>query len=174
MTRSSRQGNPGQVFAVPLSDGSARIAQVVGIDWDGFEEPICAFTLIRAEEWTDGTPLLMDDLMAVQTVTSDMLRTRRPERWRVVGSARPLSVPDYVFRAPQRRWIRAPSVRERIPASNPVVIGSGNMAEFLEACLGLCPWDEYAWPEFMDGILLPGRARPTVAYMGDRHRPPEG
>ena len=169
MARLRGQGTPGQVFAVPLSDGSARIAQVIGIDWDGFEEPICAFTLIRAEDWTDGTALSMDDVMAVQTVTSDLLRSR-PRRWRTVGSAEPLEVPRDFFQSPSRKFLDAPDTRDRIPASNSIVLGSGNMTKFLEACLGLRPWDDYAWPDYLDGVLLPGRARPAAAYMGGRHK----
>ena len=174
MTRRKGKGIPGHVFAVPLMDGSARIAQVVGIDWEAFEEPIFAFTLIRAEDWSDGTPLSMDDVIAVQTVTSDVLRMRQPERWRMIGSAPLLAVPNEVLSASERRFLRSPEGRNLLPPSNPIVIGSANLNIFLEACLGLRPWDDFAWPEFLDGILLPGRARPTAAYMGDRHRSPEG
>lgn len=169
MRRSTRAGIPGEMFKVPLEDGSARVAQVLAIHWDAFQEPICAFTLVTHEDWTIGAGITLDDVMAVQTVTSDLLRTR-PQVWKVFDSRPPLFVSEDVLTAPERRWLQDPHTRTLVPSTNPMVIGSGLMTDFLEACLGLRPWDEYAWPEYNDGVLLPGRARPAAAYMGDRHR----
>ncbi len=41
------------------------------------------------------------------------------------------------------------------------IVGSGNIQEFLNAYYGLCPWDEWHDPKYLDKLLVDGKKRPA-------------
>jgi hypothetical protein len=141
----------GNLFAVPLSDGSYSLGQVVGREAEMLNSITCAFYRTRvnraAIESPRGVPD-QKDLIAVQFTTQDLL-TRRI--WKVLGNF-PVTLPQSLFPHEDKRgqnWIGA------------TLVGSGNIVHFLNAYFGLEPWDQMRDPEYFDGLLLHQGARPT-------------
>jgi hypothetical protein len=87
---------------------------------------------------------------AVLLTTPDLLTNGS---WPIHGTAAPLvpceQRPYEVFRS--CGWVGAK------------VTGSGVVHELLEASIGLKPWDDWADPRYLDGLLYPGQPRPMEA-----------
>ena len=134
----------GNLFAVPLADGSHVCGQVVGHEPQVLNSITCAFYRTRVPA---GQPLSFQhlpghsELIAVQFTTKDLL-TRRV--WKVVGN-QPVTLPSQLFPHEDKRgqsWVGA------------VVVGSGNMVHFLNAFFGLEPWNQMKDPQYFDRLLL--------------------
>ena len=140
----------GNMFAVPLADGSYALAQVVGREAEVLNSITCAFYRTRVDAAALGTVKEVPnerDLIAVQFITKDLL-TRRV--WKVLGNY-PVTLPRSVFPHEDKRnqrWIGAK------------MIGSGNMVHFLNAYFGLERWDQMKDPYYFDKLLLRPDLRP--------------
>ena len=140
----------GNLFAVPLSDGSSCLGQIVGREAQMLNSITCAFYRTRVDsaaiESPQGVPD-QQDLIAVQFTTKDLL-TRRI--WKVLGNF-PVTLPQSLFPHEDKRaqnWMGA------------TMVGSGNIDHFLNAYFGLEPWDQMHDPEYFDSLLLLPASRP--------------
>lgn len=154
--RKRQRPKEGDVFAVPLNDGSYTVGQVLGYEPDALNSVGCAFYDMRSS----GEPRLPAALPREKAI-SILLTTPDPLKrgyWPIVGEqaiATPVSARPYEkYRA--KRWVGAK------------IVGSANVRELLEAFYGLAPWDDYADPEYLDGLLLDRALRPKNAVMTKR------
>jgi hypothetical protein len=140
----------GNVFAVPLCDGTFTVGQVIGL-----EAPLNSITVaLYRTRHTEasltrftGLPTI-EDLLALQFTTKDAL-TRR--RWRVLGNH---PVPVHPYPNPyehlrEHGWVGAK------------VVGSGNLVNFLEAYFRLSPWDQMLDPTYFDRLLVHPSLKPS-------------
>lgn len=145
----------GNLFAVPLADGSYGLGQVVGREENMLNSISCAFyrTRVSASDLASvgGVPD-ESELIAVQFTTKDLLTKRV---WRVLG-AYPVELPHHLFPHEDRRgqnWIGAE------------MVGSGSMVNLLNAYFGLAPWNVMFEEDYFDQLLAPGVRRPPTAIV---------
>ena|SRR5688500_4003018 len=145
----------GNVFAVPLADGTHCLGQVVGREAQVLNSITCAFYGKRLSETelldVRGTPEI-GDLIAVQFITKELL-TRKV--WKVVGSF-PVTLEKRFFPHEDKRaqnWIGAK------------MIGAGIMRRFLNAYFGFEPWNVMVQEDYYDQLLTPGISRPASAVV---------
>lgn len=142
MTR--KTWDTGNLFAVPLADGTWTCGQVVGREAEVLNSVTCAFYRSRYGSPDSATISAVPDesnLIAVLFTTKDLL-TRRT--WKVVGN-HPVSVPRAFFPHEDSRaqgWVGAK------------VIGSGIVQHFLNAFFGLERWDQMKDAHYFDRLLL--------------------
>ena len=142
----------GDVFAVPLDDGTFCIGQVMETDPILMNSITCAFFDIRLNlDSSDVANLDLSERSAIscQFVTRDLFNRGT---WKRLGNTR-LSIPERLFpyRETKRNgWIGA------------TVVGSGIINTFLSAYYGLREWKEMKDPEYYDKLLLKDRRRPNA------------
>jgi hypothetical protein len=140
----------GNLFSVPLIDGSHALGQVVGREAEVLNSITCVFfrNRIGGDALTEVKgPPDCSDAIAVQFVTKDLL-TRRI--WKVLGDFA-VCLPLDAFPHEDKRnsgWIGAR------------VIGSGIVEHFLNAYFGLEPWTQMKDPAYFDRLLLRPDLRP--------------
>ena len=143
----------GDIFGVPLPDGSMALGQVLGCEREALNSVGCA---LFGDRFTGAAEFVLGKPIAVLLVTPDLLNKGI---WPILQS-RELQVP-----AEGRPY-------ERFRAQSWVgvnVTGSANAAELLAAYHGLAPWDDWHDPQYLDKLLLPGVQRPAhVVLSKDR------
>ncbi len=149
MAKRRQQWQVGDAFLVPTRDGQAVLAQVVGQEAEVLNSVTSAFfdqRIPSASEWTGILPV--QKLFSVLFVTRDLLDSGV---WRVVGR-QPIRVPRDVF--PYEQLRQAGFVGSK-------VIGSGIVAEFLNAFYRLVPWDDWKDPHYLDSLLISPDKKPS-------------
>jgi hypothetical protein len=144
----------GDYFEVPLlPEGMTQpvappaFGQVLSVEPQAMSSIACAFWPERS---VDVASLLRQKPIAVQLVTSDLLRRKQ---WPIGGNAA-TSVPE------QYRPYEQFRVAEWVGAK---IVGAGNIRELLLAFRGLALWDNFADPQYLNGLLLPGVGPPSCA-----------
>jgi hypothetical protein len=90
-----------------------------------------------------------------------MLDFHDDECWPVVGQA-PVEELMMAFDVPTLRALRT---GDDIGAK---ILGSGIVMDLLDACLGLKPWDRFADPRYLNGLLVaPDRKPQTIVLKRD-------
>jgi hypothetical protein len=149
----ARRFAEGDVFGVPLPDGSLGIGQVLAPERDAMNAVGCAFHRERGP--LDGDSCLSDPI-AILLVTPDALaKGRWPVLARHAVGVPPEARPYERFRA--QGWVGV------------CITGSGIVDKFLAAWHGLHPWDAWHDPRYLDGLLLSGVDRPTGVLLSARH-----
>lgn len=141
----------GDVFFVPLIDGTQSIGQVVKVTKKALNSIVCAFFDIHLSVAGDQVEqdLQEGDLISVRFVTSDLLADGY---WRVIENRKvKIDVESYIPVANL----------ERNGFVGVSIVGSGNIQEFLSAYYGLCPWDAWHDPTYLDKLLVPQKKRPA-------------
>lgn len=141
----ARRFGAGDVFGVPLPDGTLGIGQILARERDAMNSVGCALFRERgsmADPWRPSPPI------ATLLVAPDALtRGRWPVLARHDVSVPPEARPCERFRA--NRWVGAR------------ITGSGIVDKLLAAWHGLHPWDAWNAPAYLDGLLLSGVDRPA-------------
>jgi hypothetical protein len=141
----------GNLFAVPLADGSFSLGQVVGREPQVLNSITCAFYRTRvAPSALESVTTVPDnrDLIAVQFTTKDLLTNRL---WKVLANY-PVTTPPSAFPHEDKRagqWVGA------------TVVGSGIIVHFLNAFFGLEPWHQMKDPHYFDHLLLRSDLKPA-------------
>jgi hypothetical protein len=147
----SKASDVGNLFAVPLADGSFTLGQVVGREADALNSITCAFyrsrTTADALRSVEAVPD-QEDLIAVQFVTKELL-TRR--MWKVIGNY-PVSIPRTLMPHEDKRHVRWVGAR---------IHGAGIIRRFLNAYFGLEAWNQMKDPAYFDHLLLRPELRPS-------------
>ena len=150
-----RRWNVGDVFAVPLIDGSLGFGQVL---WEqdfaagsGLRAPTCALFELHAS----AAPGDLDEVVTSRTIAilHEPSRALDSARWQVLGNRPPANAP---FSG---------------PCGQPGKVGavSGDHLEQLaNAYHGLAPWNAYYKDDYLDFYLLPGITRPASAVLVPR------
>lgn len=137
----------GDVFLVPLLDGSYCIGQVI-YEAAFIKTPICAFfDLRRNEDEINVEELSSSRLIAVQFVTRDSLGSGR---WRIFENQPTPNVADHFnILALENSGFVGVEIR-----------GSGAVTMFLNAFYALSPWNEYFDPNYFDTLLISQDMKP--------------
>jgi len=144
----------GDIFAVPLCDGSFGVCQAV---YDVFTHVAdCAFFSFRLPELPRQAPALNPkDIISLTAVWKNPLRNGA---WPKIGYAAPI-LPVSAF--PNQRLLRK---------ANGVGVHHCNEAlieHFLSAWHALMPWNTFFEEDYLDKMLAPGVARPPTAIVLD-------
>lgn len=137
----------GNVFQIPLGDGTSVGGQVVGYEAQVLNSVSIAVFDVRTSN-DSLAELPVEKLIAVLFTTRDMLDSGG---WKVAG-ALPISI--------SREQLPFESTRSNgfIGAK---VIGSANVSKFAKAFYGLLPWELFADPDYFDKLLVRGVKRPA-------------
>jgi len=140
---------PGDIFGIPLPDGSLGVGQVLSIEPEALNAVGCLFT---AGVVSGGKIVSAPEPVAALLVTPDLLKNGS---WPVKSSGpitfEPEERPYEQFRA--AGWVGAK------------VVGSANAQALLSAYHGHTPWDDWHDPKYLDSLLLPGVVRPKAAVL---------
>jgi hypothetical protein len=140
----------GDLFKIPLADGSASLGQVVAQEREVLNSVTCAFydTKVPGTCPPDAPPPLRDEsLIACLFTTHDLLGSGA---WLVIGHTLPQVARKHMPYEDCRRsgWVGAK------------VRGSSHVREFLDAYYRLAPWDDWANPKYLDAFLIDPSKRP--------------
>ena len=151
MPKDYQDWTAGDIFTVPLSDGTERLGQVLLETPDALDSAICAYTLETAED-SSPADLREEIIVAVHFTSTDLLDSGV---WKVIGRKKPL---------PADRFINVDHLRVEgwIGAK---IIGSGNIKKFLEACTGIRAWDSMHNPNYFERLLVsPDKKPDTIRF----------
>ena len=143
----------GDLFLVPLDDGTSVVGQVLETAPIVMNSITCAF-FDRRLSALDSAPVAdaftKSSVLSCQFVTRDAFGRGR---WIRIGNGPPaLTEEDLPFRETARGgWVGAK------------VVGSGIMASFLNAYFGLRDWREMKDPTYYDQLLFGARSGPIAA-----------
>lgn len=151
MTTRRKTWDVGNIFAIPLGDGTFGVGHVVGREAEVLNSVTVALyrTRLAGGELSGRTSVPpLDDLLAVQFTTKDLL-TRRI--WKVLANV-PVDLPGNLFPYEDTRangWVGAK------------MIGSGILVRFLRSYHGLDCWDQMHDPDYFDKLLVTKECRPA-------------
>lgn len=152
MKRKKQSWIVGDIFLVPLSDGSFTVGQVLAIEKEALNSVICVFTTDRHSCVSSGIHLNERKIISAQFTTPDLLDSGE---WRVVGHQNAVLIEKY-FDMGKLKSVGFVGVK---------VIGSGIVMKFLDACFGFYPWDGFFERDFLDKLLLSPSLKPVnVVY----------
>ena len=139
----------GDIFLVPLEDGTKCIGQVLETDPILMNSITCAFFDIRTHEEDQETlslPLLEETVISCQFVTRDLFNRGS---WKRIGNrSTAIQEKSLPYRETKsNRWVGAK------------IFGSGIMESFLNAYYGLRNWEEMKDPMYYDKLLFNGRSK---------------
>ena len=162
---SGRNWRVGDLYGLEILDGRSFLCQVVSDHgcWD-FPLAVMAITL-READLQQPLRITERDVLAVMPTFPGDIHTLR---WTFMGWQSPLSFPDYAARASRRisqNWKMLKGLGEKgLPRLDCVTLHDGGLlVDFIEACLGLHPWDGMADPDYYTALLLDGVSRPATA-----------
>jgi len=151
----------GDLFEIPLRDGSRVLGQVVGREADALNSAAVALFDLRLAA---GSPPPDPAQARTATVFSALFVTRDlldHGTWKVMGRTAPrlagASRPQEHLRA--KGWVGAK------------IIGSGTVREFAEAFYGLSPWDDFHDPHYLDRLLVDPSVKPHARLVYSRTEP---
>lgn len=139
----------GDLFHIPLSDGTFSVGQVVGIEPEAMNSAVCAFFSIQYKP----APLELKkaftehDLISVLFVTRDLLDSGV---WHVFSSSTALPTTPYLDIS-RLRMTGFVGVK---------IIGAGIVTMFMEAYFGLYPWNGFYEPDYLDRLLVSPAKKP--------------
>ena len=148
MKKSKQQNwSKGDIFLVPLSDGTFSVGQVISNIFRSHDSVICAYLLTRVENERIKPILDKDKTVAMLLTTCDLLDAGT---WSIVGHEPPILNPNNFN-------LEHLSTGDFVGVD---IIGSGVVMKFMEACFGLYPWDGFYKKNFLDSLLLSPDKKP--------------
>lgn len=140
----------GDLFKIPLADGSAALGHIVAQEREMLNSVTCAFYDAKVPETCppQAPPLPSDEaLIACLFTTHDLLGNGS---WTVIGHSSPRVSRKHLPYEDCRRggWVGAK------------MRGSGIVRQFLDAYYRLAPWDDWADPKYLDAFLIDPSKRP--------------
>ena len=148
--KKKRAWSIGDIFCIPLTDGTYSIGQVVGQEPEALNSVICVFFSRRL----GAVPIQLDsqlserELLSVLFVTRDLLDSGD---WQVFCRTEPF---------PIRKYINVSALK----AAGFVgvdIIGSGIVMKFLNAYHNLHPWNGFYEPDYLDRLLISADKKPS-------------
>ena len=140
----------GDLFKIPLADGSASLGHIVAQEREMLNSVTCAFYDIKVPDTCppQAPPLPSDGaLIACLFTTHDLLGSGI---WTVVGHLSPQASRQQLPYEDCRGsgWVGAK------------MRGSSNVRQFLDAYYRLAPWDDWADPKYLDVFLIDPSKKP--------------
>jgi hypothetical protein len=150
MAHKRKKWTVGDLFKVPLNDGTASLGHIVGQERSMMNSVTCAFYAIKVSDNCppDSPPSPTDDALIACVFTTHDLISRG--FWPIIGQLSP-QLPRKYFPyedCREKGWVGA------------TMQGSGNMREFVNAFYGLAPWNGYFDPNYFDKLLIDPSKRP--------------
>ncbi|WET42274.1 Imm26 family immunity protein [Citrobacter enshiensis] len=147
--RRKQSWDVGDMFTVPLSDGTYCIGKVVGFEPKALNSAICAFYAHRMDEIPSSEPVLNDnDLISILFVTRDLLDSGD---WKVFS--------QYSDAFPIDKYLNLTDLQ-----SNGFIgvksIGSGLIIKLMNAYYSLTPWNAFYDPNYLDSLLISPDKKP--------------
>jgi hypothetical protein len=150
MTRKRQVWSIGDVFAIPLEDGTFGVGQIIGYEPQALNSAAIALFDLKLSKIGDDPPDVdAAGIFAMLFSTRELLDSGV---WRVLGQ-KPVPVPDRDHpyeRLRSKGFIGA------------AIEGAGIVRRFVNAYFGLAPWNPYKDPEYFDKLLIEPAKRPTV------------
>lgn len=146
-----RKWKVGDLFKVPLVDGTASLGHIIAQEHQMMNSVTCAFYDIKVP---DACPLGESPSPQEQALISCIFTTHdllSKGVWPIIGYMSPQLPRKYLpcEECRKRGWVGAK------------MYGSGIVREFLNAFYHLAPWDDWADPHYLDQLLIDPRKRPT-------------
>lgn len=139
----------GDIFEILLENGEKSFGQILSV------EP-GALNSVGLALWEPSTyshaQVLERSPVAVLLATPDLLKRGT---WPIIDNAPP------IIAAQQRTYEQFRPIRW----IGVDVIGSGIVVDFMRACAGLYPWNKWANPQYLDGLLFASETRPARAVL---------
>ncbi|MCG8487367.1 MAG: Imm26 family immunity protein [Candidatus Thiodiazotropha sp.] len=153
MARKKRQKlHVGDLFLVPLLDGTYTIGQIVSIEKEALNSVVCVFTATKVDGNSNDVTIDINNIISVQFTTPDLLKSGD---WPIVGNEMPVSVNNYI----NLDGLRMSGF------IGVTVTGSGNIIELMNAYYGLSPWNDFHDPNYLDSLLVsPDKKPKNVVY----------
>jgi hypothetical protein len=150
MAHKRKKWSVGDLFKVPLEDGTASLGHIVGQERSMMNSVTCAFYATKVPDTCppDSPPAPTDDaLIACVFTTHDLIRRGF---WPIIGHVLPqLSQKYFPYEdCREKGWVGA------------TMHGSGIMREFVNAFYGLASWNGYFDPNYFDKLLIDPSKRP--------------
>jgi hypothetical protein len=155
MTRKKKQAwGIGDIFCIPLADGTYSIGQVVGKEPEALNSAIGAFFSRRFDNCPAklDSELSEDELLAVLFVTRDLLDSGV---WKVFSHAEAFPIQKYV----------SVSSLKAAGFVGVEIIGSGNVKLLMDAYYSLCPWNGFYEPDYLDQLLVSADKKPSSVLL---------
>jgi hypothetical protein len=150
MKRTPQTWKIGDVFTIPTSDVRYAVGQVIDHPGPLRSVAVALFApLLDAPDAALSRDLSESSLISTVFTSDDLLDSGR---WHVVGP-RPVTVPADAF--PGEHTLALGGVGNK-------VIGSANLAAFVEAYFALGPWDRFLDPTYMDKLLISPDKKPKT------------
>ncbi len=153
MARKRQKWKEGDVFLLPLEDGSHCVGQVLQITKRALNSVVCSFSKVRTSLADRSASFEKNDIVAVLFTTPDQLNDGE---WSVIRHESQHDSADKYL--DMQRFEAADFVGVK-------VIGSGIIVSLMRAWFGLEPWDDFFDPNYLDKCLLPGVSRPDTAVL---------
>jgi hypothetical protein len=159
MKRKRQDWTVGDVFTVKTSNARYAVGQVLDHPGPLVSVAVALFDhILEAPDAALSSELSRARLISAVFTSDDLLDSGR---WQVVGR-RAIALPRKVF--PGAHTLAKGGVGEK-------VIGSFNLATFVEAYFGLAPWDRFQDPAYMDKLLISPARKPTkLIFKSDTNR----
>jgi hypothetical protein len=141
----------GDVFFIPLVDGSFSVGQLLQITPEALNSYVCAFFDVRVPDDSVDAATDINNCtpFAVLFVTPESLKRGY---WPILRNVKlAAEVEQYIP-------IRSLEAAEFVGAT---IIGAGNIRKFIDAYYGLRPWDDWHDPGYLDGLLVSKDRRPA-------------
>lgn len=140
----------GDLFKIPLADGSASLGHIVAQELEMLNSVTCAFYDIKVPDTCPPQappPPSEETLIACLFTTHDLLSCGE---WPVIGHSSPRISPEQLPYESCRKsgWVGAK------------MRGSGIVRRFLDAYYCMAPWDDWADPAYLDAFLITPSKRP--------------
>ncbi|OFS08307.1 Imm26 family immunity protein [Hafnia sp. HMSC23F03] len=147
--RRKQTWNIGDLFTIPLADGTYSIGRVVGYEPEALNSAVCAFYAHRVDVFPNmELNLSEDELISILFVTRDLLDSGD---WQVFSHC--------TDEFPLIKYIDLYSLRHKefIGVSS---IGSGIIIKLMKAYYKLGIWDNFYDPNYLDSLLISADKKP--------------
>lgn len=153
MARRKQRWSAGDVFTIPLIDGSFSVGQVVTPAPGALNSVVCTFSSKRLLEKI--SPIDAPDVssvIAIRFVSRDLLDSWR---WEVSGYASNTWAAQRIdFQALERKGFVGVEIT-----------GSANIVSLMNAFHGLAPWNKFYDPLYLDKLLLSPELKPAKVML---------
>lgn len=151
MRTKKERWNVGDLFLVPLQDGTFSLGQIVAFEPEALNSVVCGFydCIVQEYQFEAGEmDLRQEDLVAMLFTTRDLLDSGD---WPIVGHVAPANIDSFAD-LPDLRAKRFVGAK---------IVGSGNIVKMMNAMQGLYPWNAFHEPNYLDKLLISPEKKPA-------------
>ena len=149
--RSKKPWKVGDLFQIPIAENLYTLGQVIGLESEMPNCPICAFSSKKAISSKSNADcnLAESNIIAVLFVTRDLLDSGT---WQICRHTESAVNPAKYFDLERLRRDAFVGLK---------VIGSGNVTLLMQAYFGLYPWNKFHQENYLDSLLVSPSKKPS-------------